>query len=156
MENKLIKAVLAGIVATTVMTLVGIMAPYMGLPKMNPAEMLSGMLGVSSALGWVMHLMIGIIFASTYVYWFDPNVKIPGAFWKGITFGFAVFVFAQMMMLVMSKIMPMASASSEGNVALLMIGSLLGHFVYGLFVAWTVAWITKAVETLRHTTARSH
>ncbi len=47
MENKFGRAVLAGIIATAVMTGVGLMAPIMGLPKMNPAAMLSGMMGVA-------------------------------------------------------------------------------------------------------------
>ncbi len=66
MENKLGRSILAGIVATAIMTVVGVIAPYMGLPKMNPAEMLSGMLGVSPVLGWLMHFMIGIIFANSH------------------------------------------------------------------------------------------
>jgi uncharacterized membrane protein YagU involved in acid resistance len=155
MESKFVKAVLAGIVATAVMTVVGVLAPYMGLPKMNPAELLSGMLGVSPALGWIMHFMIGIIFASAYVYWFNPKVNIHSRFWKGITFGFAVFVFAQIMMFLMAKMMPGSSQSMQGNMVLMMIGSLIGHLVYGVFVAWTVGWITKTAGS-GHQAAGSH
>lgn len=155
MENKFTQAVLAGVVATAVMTLVGVMAPFMGLPKMNPAEMLSGMLGVSSVLGWIMHFMIGIIFASTYVYWFNPKVNISSKFWKGILFGFAVFVFAQIMIFVMSKVLPMPADSPQGNMVLMMIVSLIGHFVYGIFVAWIVGWITNASES-GHRVVGSH
>ncbi len=50
MANKLGRSILAGIVATAVMTGVMFMAPMMGFPKMNPAEMLSGMLGVFPVL----------------------------------------------------------------------------------------------------------
>ncbi|MFZ6013758.1 MAG: DUF6789 family protein [Bacteroidota bacterium] len=155
MESKFMKAVVAGIVATAVMTVVGVTAPYMGLPKMNPAEMLSGMLGVSPAMGWIMHFMIGIIFASTYVYWFDPKVKINSKFWKGIVFGFAVFVFAQIMLFLMSKVLPPPPDSPETNMALMMIGSLIGHFVYGVFVAWTVGWVSKESHS-GHRTVGSH
>jgi uncharacterized membrane protein YagU involved in acid resistance len=154
MANKLISAVSAGIVATAVMTLVGLLAPYMGLPKMNPAEMLSGMLRVSPALGWIMHFMIGIIFASTYVYWFDPTVRINNTLWKGMVFGFTVFVFAQVVMFLVSKMVPMPSEPMGGNMVLMMIGSLTGHLVYGVFVAWTVAWVTRTAES-GHSTART-
>lgn len=147
MENKFIKVVIAGIVATAVMTIVGVMAPFMGLPKMNPAEMLSGMMGVPLALGWIMHFMVGIIFASAYVYWFDPKVKIHNRFWKGMAFGFAVFVFAQIMMFLMSKVFPMPQDPSA-NMVLMMIGSLIGHLVFGVFVAWTMVWITKAHQKM--------
>jgi hypothetical protein len=50
MTNKLGRSIVAGVVATVVMTGVMFMAPIMGFPKMNPAEMLSGMLGVSPVL----------------------------------------------------------------------------------------------------------
>lgn len=143
------KAVIAGIVATAVMTVVGVMAPYMGLPKMNPAEMLSGMLGVSPVLAWMMHFMIGIIFASAYVYWFDPTVRINSKFLKGLVFGFSVFVFAQIMMFLMGMVITMPPPE---NPMLMMLGSLIGHFVYGLFVAWVVSWVS--IRTDHPATAR--
>ncbi|WP_276502673.1 hypothetical protein [Terrimonas pollutisoli] len=46
MAGKLIQAFLAGITATAVMTAVGLAAPAIGFPKLNPAEMLSAMLDV--------------------------------------------------------------------------------------------------------------
>lgn len=136
MENKIMRAALAGIIATAVMTAVGVMAPFMGLPKMNPAEMLSGMLGVSLALGYLMHFMIGIIFAATYVYWFNGITRIRSKFWKGMLFGFAVFIFAQIMLGIMGTILPMPDM--EGNMFMMLIGSLTGHLVFGVFVAWMV------------------
>ncbi len=138
MENKLVRSVLAGVVATAVMTVVGIMAPYMGLPKMNPAEMLSGMLGVSAAVGWMMHFIIGIIFAAIYVFFFNPLVHIHSRAGKGLLYGFIVFVFAQGMMFLMSKIMPAPSGPMEGNMLLMMVGSLIGHLVFGLVVGLIV------------------
>ncbi len=59
MANKLGRSIVAGIVATAVMTGVMFIAPMMGFPKMNPADMMSGMLGVSPLLGWMIHFMIG-------------------------------------------------------------------------------------------------
>ncbi len=64
MENKFVRSILAGVVATAMMTVFMFMAPMMGFPKMNPADMLSGMLGVSPIVGWIMHFMIGSIFAA--------------------------------------------------------------------------------------------
>lgn len=133
MTNRFMQAVLAGVVAAAIMSVVEMIAPYMRLPKMNMAEMLSGMLGVSLVLGWIMHFMIGIIFAATYVFWFNPAVKIHSKFWKGLLFGFVVFVFAEIMMWLMGKMLPMPMMG--GNKMLTMLGSLIGHFVYGLVVA---------------------
>ncbi len=138
MENKFVRSILAGVVATAVMTAFMFMAPMMGLPKMNPANMLSGMLGVSPIVGWIMHFMIGSIFAAVYVYLFNPHVHIHSRAGKGILFGVVVFLFAQGMMFLMSKIMPMPSNSMKDDMVLMMIGSLIGHLVFGLLVGLLV------------------
>lgn len=148
-NSKFMKTVIAGVVATAIMTVVGVMAPYMGLPKMNPAEMLSGMLGLSLAIGWIMHFMVGTIFASAYVYWFDPTIKINNAFWRGLVFGLAVFVFAQVMMFLMGMFITMPTPE---NPMLMIVGSLIGHLVYGVFVAWVVFWLS--IRTDHPATAR--
>lgn len=135
MKNKIAQTIVAGLIATAVMTVVGLMAPYMGLPRMNPAEMLSGMMGVPLIVGYLMHCMIGIIFAAAYVYFFNPIVHIGSKFIKGLLFGFAVFVFAQLMMLIIGMMMPMPMM---GDKTLIMIGSLIGHLVFGITVALIV------------------
>ena len=141
MKSKIAQTIISGLVATAVMTGVGLMAPYMGLPKMNPAEMLSGMMGVSLMVGYLMHFMIGIIFAAVYVYFFNPKVHIESKFLKGIVFGFAVFVFAQLMMFIIGKMMPMPMP--QDNMMLMMLGSLIGHLVYGILVTLIVPVYTQ-------------
>lgn len=136
MKSKIAQTILAGMIATGVMTIIGLMAPYMGLPKMNPAEMLSGMMGVSAIAGWAMHFMIGITFAAAYVYFFNPKVHINSKILKGALFGLAVFIFAQVMMFIIGKIMPMPMMG--GNMMRMMLGSLIGHLVYGIVVACIV------------------
>ena len=136
MKSKIAQFLIAGMVATAVMTGFTFLAPMMGLPKMNPAEMLSGMMGVPVMVGYLMHFMIGVIFAAEYVYLFNPKVHINSKFLKGIVFGFAVFVFAQVMMFIIGKIMPMPMP--QDNMMLMMLGSLIGHLVYGIVVALIV------------------
>ncbi len=133
MKSKIAQFLIAGMVATAVMTGFTFLAPMMGLPKMNPAEMLSGMMGVPIMVGYLMHFMIGVIFAAAYVYLFNPKVHINSKFLKGSLFGFAVFIFAQVMMFIIGKIMPMPMM--EGSMMLMMIGSLIGHLVFGIVVA---------------------
>jgi len=103
--------------------------------------MLSGMMGVSLMVGYLMHFMIGIIFAAVYVYFFNPKVHIESKFLKGIVFGFAVFVFAQLMMFIIGKMMPMPMP--QDNMMLMMIGSLIGHLVFGIVVALIVPVYTQ-------------
>ena len=136
MKNKIAQTFITGIIATIVMTIFGLMAPIMGLPKMNPAEMLAGMMGMPVLIGWLMHFMIGIIFAALYVYLFNPKVHIHSKLIKGFLYGFVVFVFAQIMLFVIGKIMPMPM--SGDNKMLMMLGSLIGHLVFGIVVALIV------------------
>ena len=136
MKSKITQSVIAGMVATAVMTGFMFLAPMIGLPKMNPAEMLSSMMGVPIMVGYLMHFMIGVIFAAVYVYLFNPKVHISSKLVKGVLFGFAVFIFAQVMMFIIGKMMPMPMA--QDNMMLIMLGSLIGHLVYGIVVALIV------------------
>ena len=136
MKSKISQSIIAGMVATAVMTGFMFLAPMMGLPKMNPAEMLSGMMGVPVIAGYLIHFMIGVIFAAAYVYLFNPKVRIQSKLVKGILFGFAVFIFAQLMLFIIGKMMPMPMP--QDNMMLMMLGSLIGHLVYGIVVALVV------------------
>ena len=136
MKSKISQSIIAGMVATAVMTGFMFLAPMMGLPKMNPAEMLSGMMGVPVIAGYLMHFMIGVIFAVAYVYLFNPKVRIQSKLVKGILFGFAVFIFAQAMLFIIGKVMP--TPMPQDNMMLLMIGSLIGHLLFGIVVALVV------------------
>ena len=147
MKSKIAQSVIAGLVATAVMTGFIFLAPMMGLPKMNPAEMLSGMMGVPLMVGYLMHCMIGIIFAAAYVYLFNPKVRIQSKLVKGSLFGFAVFIFAQVMIFIIGKLMPMPMA--EDNMMLIILGSLIGHLVYGIVVALIVP--AYAVQSEKYT-----
>ena len=136
MNNKIQKSILAGIIGTAIMTVVMMVAPMMGMPKMSPPEMLSGMLGMPVFVGWLMHFMIGIMFAFAYTYLCIFKWKISNVYLKGAVFGIIAFVFAQIMMGIMGAMMPMPKM--EGSMMLTMIGSLMGHIIFGIAVAKTV------------------
>ncbi|HRI00914.1 MAG TPA: hypothetical protein PK006_07680 [Saprospiraceae bacterium] len=136
MNNKIQKTILAGIIGTAIMTVVMMVAPMMGIPKMSPPDMLSGMLGMPVFVGWIIHFMIGIMFAFAYTYLCIFKHKVNTVWVKGAVFGIIAFVFAQIMMSVMGVIMPMPEM--EGSMILTMIGSLMGHIIFGIAVAKTV------------------
>ena len=137
MQNKTLKSITAGIIGTAVMTLFMMIAPMMGMPKMSAPHMLSGMLDVPIAVGWVLHFMIGTIFAFSYAYFFiNALKKVSSPILKGAIFGFAVFIFAQIMMAIMGMMMPMPAM--EGSMMLMIIGSIMGHIVFGITVALLV------------------
>lgn len=133
MNTKIGKSILGGIIGTIIMTIVMMIAPMMGMPKMSPPAMLANMMDMPLVVGWLMHFMIGVIFAFAYTYLFAPKVKINNLFVKGAIFGFVVFIFAQIMMAMMSAMLPMPKM--EGSMLLMMIGSIMGHIIFGMTVS---------------------
>jgi len=136
MNTKIRNSILAGIIGTLIMTLVMLFTPIIGLPKMSPPEMLSTMIGIPIIVGWIMHFIIGIVFALFYTYVCLCKWKITNTYLKGVVFGIIVFIFAQVMMSVMALLIPMPSV----NNALIptLIASLIGHIVYGIAIAKTM------------------
>ena len=135
MESSISKSILGGIVGTIFMTIIMIVVPVMGIPKMSPPDMLAGMMNVPIIVGWIMHFMIGIIFALAYVYLFAPKVNIDNLVVKGAVFGFALFIFAQIAMAIMGAIFSMPAM--EGSMILAIIGSIISHVVFGIGVSKT-------------------
>lgn len=128
MQNfKVGRAVAAGVVGTAVMTMVGLwVAPLMGMPPMNPAEMLAGPMGGSMIMGWLGHFMIGTVLAIIYALvakWLPGPPALRGAL-----YGVAPFLLAQIVVMPMMG-MPVFSGSVE-----MAMGSLIGHLVYGAVV----------------------
>ncbi len=136
MNRKIKYSIVGGIKGTTIMSIVMMISPMMGMPKMSPPEMLSGMLGISVFVGWIIHFMIGIIFAFAYTYLCIFKQKISNVWIKGAVFGIIAFVFAQLMMAIMGTMVQMPKM--EGSKILTMIGSLLGHIIFGLIVSKSV------------------
>jgi uncharacterized membrane protein YagU involved in acid resistance len=122
-QIKWAKAVTAGIVGTLVMTGVGLfLAPMMGMPRMNPADMLAMQMGGNALLGWIGHLMIGTILAIGYAI---VAGRLPGpAPVRGALYGLAPWLMA------MVVVMPMMGMGLFAG----WMGSLIGHMVYGAVV----------------------
>ncbi|WP_339657589.1 DUF6789 family protein [Flavobacterium frigidarium] len=82
MSNKIQKSVLAGIIGTVVMTVVMMISQMMGMPKMSPPEMVSGMMGMPIFVGWMMHFVIGIVFALIYTFFVASKIKADNHYLK--------------------------------------------------------------------------
>lgn len=138
MERKWTRAVAGGIVGTLAMTAVGIwIAPLMGIPRMNPADMLAGAMGGNVLLGWAGHLMIGMILALAYAL-VAPSIPGPPAV-RGAIFSVAPWLMAMLV------VMPMMGMPMFAGAAPMAIGSLIGHLVYGA----TLGSIYGSPETAR-------
>jgi len=121
------RAVIAGLIGILLMTMVGLFAePLMGLPPMNPTEMLAGTMGGSLMLGWAGHLMVGVILALGYAF---VASALPGSgVARGAIYSIAPFLMAQVV------VMPMMGMPLFSGSAAMAMGSLVGHMVYGAAV----------------------
>lgn len=127
MRIKTGRAIIAGLIGTLVMTAVGLwVAPLLGMPAMNPAEMLAGQMGGVILLGWLAHFMIGTILALIYAV-VAPWLAGPPAV-RGALYGIAPFLLAQIV------VMPMMGMPLFSGSIVMAMGSLIGHLVYGAVV----------------------
>jgi len=126
------RAVAAGVTGTAVMTVLLLWAPLVGLPKLAIGELLSTFLAVSVAVfrvgpagGWVIHGLVGIALALLYAGIFT-NLLPGGPVARGVLYGFLIFLVAQLVF------MPAVGAGvfSRGDISMIL-GSLIGHLVYG-------------------------
>ena len=81
-----IKGMVAGFVATVVLSALMLMKAMMGVPELNPIKMIANMLGVPPAVGWSMHFMIGTVLWGTLFAWLDPTLPGESHWLKGIVF----------------------------------------------------------------------
>lgn len=63
MKPILKQALKGGIVDAGLMTISKLLTPLLGLPYISASSMLAAMLGVRLWVGWLMHFVMGIIFA---------------------------------------------------------------------------------------------
>jgi len=138
MERRNVRqAILGGFIATLVMTMIMYVAPLMGMPKMDVAAMLGGMLGQTMPepmsgrwlVGMILHFVNGsVIFPLVFA--FLLYARVPGAAWgKGIIWGLILWLLSQ------AVVMPMMGAGFFSSHApqpmMTVVGSLLGHIIYG-------------------------
>lgn len=121
MLEKFIKIFWSGIVATAVMSLLIMLSPALGFPRLAVWEIIASILGVSVIIGWLIHFAIGAIFAFLYFY-LKNYFRIFEGVRGGLLFGFGIFVGVQIFTLLF--------LGGEWN-ALLALGSLVGHLVFG-------------------------
>jgi uncharacterized membrane protein YagU involved in acid resistance len=125
------RALVSGIAGTAVMTMMMMIAPKMGLPPMNIPVMLASFMGMPVVMGWIMHFIIGTVLAVQYAAF--ASQRLPGAPWlRGMLFGLLPWLMAQVLVNPMmgAGFFAMNTAAPLGMV----MGSLLGHMVFGAVV----------------------
>jgi len=139
----LIAAIISGLAGTLAMSMLMAAAPKMGLPKMDIVGMLSSMFGKPNrTLGWVLHFMMGSVFAIIYTALWSFGVGTPNLIYA-LVFGAVHWVVAGLTM----PVVPAVHAGIKGgevaapgpwmiNQGGLMsfVGGLMGHMVYAIVV----------------------
>jgi hypothetical protein len=126
---KLKQALSGGFTATALMTMIMLIAPMMGMPDMKTGNMIAGFIGVPVWIGWAMHLMMGIVLALAYVFWVRDRLSFSYAL-RGMLFAILPWVLMQLMVMPMMG-MGLFSSNAPDAVKMVM-GTLMGHLVYGL------------------------
>ena len=137
------RAILAGLVATAVMTIMTMMAALMGV-KMDIPAMLSGFMQMPIFVGWIAHFMIGTTLGVIYAVFFAS--RLPGSPWvRGAVYGLFPFLLAQV------AVMPMMGmglfTANAPNQMMLVMGSLIGHLVYGAVLGGVYGRAPAALRT---------
>jgi hypothetical protein len=147
-----ISAIVAGVIATLVMTIMMALAPKLGFPKMDIVAILSTMFSKKSnlVLGWMMHLMMGVIF--TLIYSFLWTNGIGSATWLyGLIFGAVHWLIVGIIMAMIPMLhvgirsgtvkAPGMYMTGNGGGVMAFIGGLMGHMVFGFVAAVIYALI---------------
>ncbi len=132
--RKIKKSMIAGFVATVVLSVLMVMKMMMGvMPELNAIRMMTtmahGMMGTPAVpvVGWVMHFIIGTVIWGVLFALIGKSLPGGGYAGKGMSFG----VLAWVLMMVM--VMPMAGAGFFGLSLGLMapVMTLVLHLIYG-------------------------
>ncbi len=145
----ILNSVIAGIAATIVFTMILMMAPKMGMPKMDIVNLLGSMFSAKSnpVLGWMMHLMMGIVFALIYAFLW--SLGFGAATWGiGLLFGAVHWLIVGMVMGMIPMMhvgiksgavrAPGLWMTNNGGVMAFM-GGLFGHAIFGAVTALVYA-----------------
>ncbi|MCL5129306.1 DUF1440 domain-containing protein [Algibacter sp. L4_22] len=135
MNTKIKQGLLGGIAATAVMTAFMMIAAVIGMPKMSPPEMLATMMGLPIFVGWIMHFIIGVIFALVYAFFFINWVKrVNNNVLKGVIFGVSAFILAQIAIGILVDVVGGMPVTND-NTILILISGVVGHVVFGIVIA---------------------
>lgn len=124
------KAMVAGLVATVVLSLLMVMKGAMGLmPELDLPRMIAGMMGMpdAPAVGWAVHFFIGIVMYGVAMALLDPHLPGESTTWHG------VMIAAAGWLVMMVALMPLAGAGLFGlNLGIAAPVMTLGlHLIFG-------------------------
>lgn len=132
--NNLTQGLIAGFVATVVLSALMLVKSMMGLmPELNVIAMLARMMNMGAAAGWVAHFAIGTILWGGLFAYLEPRIPGGSDWLKGTLFGIGAWL------LMMILVMPMAGAGFFGaNLgAMAAVMTLVLHLIFGAVLGAT-------------------
>lgn len=124
------KGMLAGLVATVVLSALMLMKTAMGImPELDIARMLGSMMGGGRAMGWVGHFFIGTVVWGLLFAWLSPHLPGGSHWMRDIVFGLGAWV------LMMIAVMPMAGGAGAFGIRLGMMAPIMTAVLHVIFGA---------------------
>ena len=125
-----LKVLVAGIVATGVMTGFMALAPYLGLPNMNAGELLGAMFGGNKIAGWAVHFAAGIGFAFLYATFVNRLLPIENNVARGAIYGILLFILSEIVFTAINFLGYLSWHQKE-SMALMIFGEVFACLLYG-------------------------
>lgn len=140
--NKLVSGMLAGLIATVVLSVLMVIKGMMGMmPDVNVIKMLAGQMNSSASMGWVAHFMIGVIgYGIIYAVLFANKTTN-----KNVQNGILLAVIGWLLMMVV--LMPMMGAGLFGlqmpSGVMVPVATFILHLIFGATLGLSYAKLSN-------------
>ena len=122
--HKMVRALMAGFLATLAMTFLGFVATHMGAPFLDWTTTLGGYFGGSPWMGYFLFFLVGVLMA--FFYGAFLHDRLPGMTWhRGLFFAVLMWILTGA---ILAPVMGMGFFMGGVMVAL---GTLITYMVYG-------------------------
>ena len=128
--NFYLRILAAALTATAVMTGFMLIAPFIGLPKMNVGVILGSAFGDNEAVGWAIHVLTGFIVALPYAFFFNKWIPVENKILRGTMYGILVFFISEIA-LAAANFTGHLSGFDKQDFGLMVFGNALAGMIYG-------------------------
>lgn len=145
-HNSIPKGLAAGFIATLVLSMMMVIKSMIGLmPQLDVIAMLSGMLGVSAVIAWVVHFLIGTVGYGIAIVLLSRMQAKPA-----VMLGLILGVIGWLIMMIV--LMPMAGKGLFGMQIGIMapIMTLMLHLIFGAVLGWVYDKMTGRLHAHQH------
>lgn len=145
-HNSIPKGLAAGFIATLVLSMMMVIKSMIGLmPQLDVIAMLSGMLGVSAVIAWVVHFLIGTVCYGIAIGLLSRMQAKPA-----VMLGLILGVIGWLIMMIV--LMPMAGKGLFGMQIGIMapIMTLMLHLIFGAVLGWVYDKMTGRLHAHQH------